>query len=304
MGRRFSAGPATFGCGRWTRWEQEHDAGPIPAQYLPARPKALAPSELRIAGSDLVLDLMTAWAKAYTARTPNLTVAASGGGTGSGIQNLATGKVQVATGSRRMRDAELAAVRASGFEPLEVHIADEALAVCVAATNPLPALTLEQLASIYRADGSITRWSQLDVTQPLEVGDAIAPVKQPSNTTAQMLFRVLVLGNADSRADLHTCNGAKDLATYVADHPAAIGFCPVSYLGDGLRAVPIAKAAGAAAVAPTPAAVADGSYPLLRPFYVYFRDEPSGTVKAFVAWLRSAEGRALTQENGLVPRAK
>ncbi len=289
-------------------WEQEHDGGPIPAEYLPtraaARPAAAAPTSLRIAGSDLMLEVMQGWAEAYGAHLPQLTVTAGGGGTSSGIQQLANGQTQAATGARRMRDEELAAVRASGFEPLEVHLADEALAICVASNNPIAALTVEQLAAIYSEGGSITKWSQLGVTLADGAADAIAPAQHQSNSGTQMLFRVLVLGQAHPRQGNRELHGSRDVATFVAAHAGAIGFCPLAYVGDGLRAVPIATAAGAAAVPPSAAAGADGSYPLLRPFYVYFRDEPSGTVKSFVDWIRGPDGRAITQRCGLVPRAK
>jgi phosphate transport system substrate-binding protein len=293
--------------GRWwvlhVLWEQEHDAGPIPAQYLPERSptkKAAAAPPLTMKGSDLLLDVAQDWAEAYHAHA-EVGISVMGGGTSIGFQALATGEAQLAMASRRMSEAEIAAVRASGAEAMELQVGWQALAVCVAAENPLRSLTLEQLAAIYRDADSITKWSQLGVKWP-EADDTIVPVCRQSNSGTHEFFRTQVLGQASLRLGIAEFNGSKDIVHFVATHAGAIGFCPPAYLGDAGRAVALAGKQGNPAVPPTDPSVRDGSYPLARPFYLYFRDEPSGRVKAFAQWILGPDGRALTQQAGYVTK--
>ncbi|MEO6595440.1 MAG: PstS family phosphate ABC transporter substrate-binding protein [Planctomycetota bacterium] len=311
--------------GRWqllqVLWEQEAEAGPIPAEFLVGKPSVakqpvastLPRLQVRVRGSDTMLDLAQQWTAGYLGAAGNLVAAGYpgdaanvafevfGGGTSVGFQAFAANKVEVALAMRRLGDGELADARALGAEPLEVCIGYVAYAVCVHASNPLSSLRQDQLRDLYLEGGSATKWSQLGVTLPAGTPDEVALLSREPNSGSGVNFKLVVLGRGNMRRDTYELTGDKDVIDLVQRTPNAIGFAELSRIGKQVKVLPIAAAADKPAVLPTPATCADGSYPLARPAYVYYRDEPTGRVKAFVRWLSSAEGRALLEQAGILP---
>ena len=104
-----------------------------------------------------------AWAEVYSAVNPNVAVAVTGGGSGTGISAMINGTVDIANSSRKMREAEFEAARGNGVEPIEYIVGYDALAVYLHADNPIGSLSLEQLKAVYGEGGTVTRWSDLGV---------------------------------------------------------------------------------------------------------------------------------------------
>jgi phosphate transport system substrate-binding protein len=107
-------------------------------------------------GSDTLVNIALAWAEAYREVAPELSIAVTGGGSGTGIAALINGTVDIANASRAMKDEEIAEAQANGFDPVEHVVAIDALAVIVHPDNPVSELTIQQLADIYT--GKITNW--------------------------------------------------------------------------------------------------------------------------------------------------
>ena len=61
-------------------------------------------------GSDTMLQLAQAWSEMYSAKNPDVRVAVSGGGSGTGIAGLINGVVDVANCSRSIKPAEEAEI--------------------------------------------------------------------------------------------------------------------------------------------------------------------------------------------------
>jgi phosphate transport system substrate-binding protein len=99
---------------------------------------------------------------------------------------------------------------------------------------------------------------------------------------------------------VQTLPGTAAVANAVAKDPNGIGYGGAAY-GKGVRDLALATAAGKPAVLPTAATVKDGTYPLARPLYFYTRTKPAGDAKAFVDWVLSPEGQALTTQVGYFP---
>ena len=90
--------------------------------------------------------------------------------------------------------------------------------------------------------------------------------------------------------------------------PISLGGVGYSGLGlrtSGIRAVPLARRAGAPYVAPRAAQVVDGSYPLSRYLYVYVNRRPDTPLPAlqreFLRLVLSATGQQLVLRDGYVP---
>ena len=83
-------------------------------------------------------------------------------------------------------------------------------------------------------------------------------------------------------------NSTAVMMTSVAGDPNAIGYISLGSLDDTVKAVSIDG------VAPTAAAVKDGSYAIARPFNIAYKaDNLSATAQDFINWILSAEGQAI-----------
>jgi phosphate transport system substrate-binding protein len=110
-------------------------------------------------GSDTLVNLALAWAEAYREVDPSVSIAVTGGGSGTGIAALINGTVDIANASRQMKEKEIAAAEANGVTPVEFTVAIDALAIIVNLENPVDKLTIPQLSDMYT--GRITNWKEV-----------------------------------------------------------------------------------------------------------------------------------------------
>ena len=96
-----------------------------------AGPDAPRTRAIQNKGSDTLVNLALAWAEAYRLLEPEVDIAVTGGGSGTGIAALVNGTVDIANASRAMGEDEIADAQASGIEPQEVVVAVDAVAVIV-----------------------------------------------------------------------------------------------------------------------------------------------------------------------------
>ena len=110
-------------------------------------------------GSDTLVNLALAWAEQYREVETEVSIAVTGGGSGTGIAALINGTVDIANASRKMKDKEIVAAQENGIDPIEFTVAIDALAVIVHPDNPVSELTIDQLADIFT--GRITNWKEV-----------------------------------------------------------------------------------------------------------------------------------------------
>ncbi|MCM8792389.1 MAG: substrate-binding domain-containing protein [Candidatus Omnitrophica bacterium] len=114
---------------------------------------------IQIKGSDTMVNLVQAWAEAYMQKKPDVFIAVTGGGSGTGIASLISGTSDIASSSRQIKDKEKEMAREKGIEPYEVKVALDGLAVVINPANPLEKLTLQELREIFT--GKITNWKEV-----------------------------------------------------------------------------------------------------------------------------------------------
>ncbi len=251
-------------------------------------------------GSDTMVNLALAWAEAYARVRPDVRIAVTGGGSGTGIAGLINGTVQLANASRALSAEEKAAAQAAGFEPVEVPVALDAVAVIVHPSNPVNELTIAQLADIYA--GRITNWRQ--------VGGANRPIvllsrESNSGTYVYFLEQVVRQGRKDS-TDLFSPNAllmpsSEGIGNEVRQNPNAIGYDGLGYVTAGQKVLRVAAGPGEAYVTPTAETVTDGSYPIARPLFMITREQPAGATAEYLQWIKGPQGQAIVSELGFVP---
>lgn len=253
-------------------------------------------------GSDTLVNLALAWAERYMQQNPEVRISVTGGGTGTGIAAMINGTVDIANASREMKAEEIADAEANGFAPVEHTVARDAIAVVVHPSNPVSALTLQQLSDIYT--GKITNWN--------EVGGEDRPIvltsrESNSGTYVYFLETVVRLGEADApiffSSDTLLLPSSEVITLEVSRNPNAIGYDGLGYVTPDQKVVAVSPAPGEPAVAPSIESVNAGTYPVARPLYMYTAGEPEGQIRAYLDWILGAEGQALVEELGFVPLA-
>jgi len=247
---------------------------------------------LTVQGSDTMVNLGQAWAEAFQAANPGVTVSVTGGGTGTGIASLINGTTDFATASRQMKDEENQQATDAGVEPVETEVAKDGIAVLVHPDNTVAELTTEQLGQIYR--GEITNWS--------EVGGSDAEIvllgRDTSSGTYEYFKEAVVGEDAEYSKSMKNLQSSQGIVDEVTKNADAIGYVGIGYVNDQTKVV---KVDGVGAAVET---VLDGTYPLSRGLYVYSNGEPESAGKAFIDWILSADGQTVVEEQGFVPLAQ
>jgi len=252
-------------------------------------------------GSDTLVNVAQAWAEAYQSVNPNVVVAVSGGGSGTGIAALINGTVDIANASRAMKDSEIEQARANHHDPIQHVVGYDALAVFLNMNNPIDAFTLEQLKQIYVDGGSFTKWTDLGVEVPGCQGQEIVVVSRQNNSGTYAYFREDVLKDADFRLGTRDMHGSKDVVDLVEKTPCAIGYSGLAYATDHVKMPCISKDSESACIEPNIHSAVDGSYPIARPLFMYTSGEPTGAVGDYMNWIKSDEGQCIILEKGYAP---
>ena len=258
-------------------------------------------------GSDTMVNLSQAWAEAYQKSHPGVDIQVSGGGSGVGINSLIAGKVDMANASRRMEEKEIAKFKENhpGKEPKEHIVGLDALALYVHKDNPIESISTDELAEIYGEGGKIEKWAQLGVSNKLCASDDITRVSRQNNSGTYAYFREHVLGKKrDYKQGSIDQSGSKDVVALVARTPCAIGYSGMGYKTPDVKWLKISKKKGETGIAPSEDAARSGTYPISRPLFIYTAGEPTGAVKDFIDWCKTAEGQKIVREVGYVTLEK
>jgi phosphate transport system substrate-binding protein len=251
-------------------------------------------------GSDTLVNLALAWAERYQEVRPEVRLAVTGGGSGTGIAAILNGTVDIANASRRITQEELRAAESLGINPVEFVISQDAIAVVVHPQNPIDQLTIQEISDIY--SGVINNWSEL--------GGEDRPIvrlsrETNSGTHVYFLEEVLREGDPDDRTlfspDTLLLPSSEGITHEVTDNPNAIGYEGLGYITPGMKVLAIARSSGEPYVLPTIDTVNDDSYPIARDLYMYTPGEPTEVVADYMRWIFSEEAQQIVAELGFVP---
>lgn len=253
---------------------------------------------VHLVGSDAMLELGTTLAQAFGAANPAIEMTVTGGGTARAFSELVGGEAVLGMATRPAKDAELAMAKQAGRALVPHPVAIEAFAVCVHPDNPLTTISRGQLAAVFGSKGP-GEWRDLaaDFVPPHA---AVRAVGADVASAGAETFRALVLGGALPGTHFEAM-GSKERVRFVADHVDAITYVDLGFVDAGVKVVPVATEPGAAAVAPTTAAIRDGSYCLQRPLLLYSAGDPPPAVAQFLAWLATDAAREALTKAGYMP---
>ncbi len=251
-------------------------------------------------GSDTLVNLALAWAEAYQTVDPTMTIAVSGGGSGTGITALINGTADIANASRKMKDEEISAARANGIEPVEIPVAIDAIAVIVNPQNPVSQLTIDQLADIFA--GRVTNWKDVGGND-----EPIVLVSRETNSGTHVYFLEQVIRKGDTKnTDIFAPQtllmpSSVGITSEIGRNPHAIGYDGLGYITPAEKVIALARGGSSPYVLPSVSTAADGSYPLSRYLYMYTAGQPIGAVAKYLDWIRGRDGQVIVSKLGFVP---
>ena len=255
---------------------------------------------LHIKGSDTMVNLCQAWAEAFMAKHPKVSVAVTGGGSGTGVASLLSGTCDLAAASRAMSAKELASASAQGWEPKAWHVALDGIAVAVHPSNPVKQFTIEQLANLFA--GKIRHWKELGGADA-----AVVLLSREINSGTHVYFKEHVLGALtgggpkEFAPEALLLSSSQAIADEVTVNPAAVGYYGMGYQNPKNAVVAIAKTDAGPYIVPSEATVRSGDYPIARPLFFYSRGAAQGTTMAFLDFVMSPEGQEIVRHVDFVP---
>lgn len=231
---------------------------------------------------------------------PDVALAVTGGGSGTGIASLINGTCDLAESSRSMKAEEIEQAKKKGRDPKEFVVALDALTVVVHPSNPVRQLTIEQLSDIFT--GKITNWKSM--------GGPDHPIvalsrERNSGTHVYFLENVVRKGNEKGPEEydpgILMMPSSQAIAEEVSKNPDAIGYFGLGYLTSQEKAIAVAKTPAGPFIEPTLETASKGIYPIARSLFFYTPGEPKGNVKAFIDFALSPQGQKIVQEMDFVP---
>ena len=247
---------------------------------------------LTVKGSDTMVLLGQRWAEDFMKANPEATVQVTGGGSGTGFAALLNGTTDIAMASRGIKPEEAAQVKQRfNVEPKEFTVATDGITFYVHASNPVEALTREQLKAIYMGD--ITNWREVGGPD-----ETIVVYSRESSSGTYVFVKERVLDNEDFAPEAQTLPGTAAVVNAVSKETYGIGYGGGAY-ARGVKELKVRQ--GEETIAPTAENIRSGRYPLSRGLFFYTRGEPSGAVRRYIEFALSPEGQKIVTEVGYYP---
>ena len=266
---------------------------------------------MRIVGSDTMGPLLANISISYQVVYPDVKINVDQGGSLKGIVALKGGLCDMASVARNLTEQEVADIsKATGKQVFVVPVARGAACVYVNADNPIAGLTKEQCNGLFSITHTMTkapimRWNELDPTSPL--GNTFPPLYIPRSTsgTLQLFIEWCMPGEQITTIGRYTEPGPSSVVNACCAYPTAVGISGYANRQARARAVPLSIGEGQPFIAPTVAAICDGTYPLARPLNLVFvatdaQHIPDG-IREFLRFALAEDGQDMAAMSGNIP---
>ena len=229
-------------------------------------------------GSSALLPLAKDAADKFKELHPEVSITLNGGGSGTGLKQVADGSVDIGN-SDVAADTKLDKAVADGLVDHKVCVVTMAPVVNKDIAATVKSLTKQQLTDIFTA--KITNWKEVGGPD-----EEIVLITRPSTSGTRALFKEFALGGAEeaSNKSLET-DDSGTLLQSIKDNKGAIGYVALSYLVNNQDVATVSVDG----VAPTLENTYNGTYPVWGHEHMYTKGEPNATVKAYLDFIMSDE---------------
>jgi phosphate transport system substrate-binding protein len=252
---------------------------------------------LTIKGSDTMVHLTSEWAEAFMNDYPEMNVSVTGGGSGTGIAALINGTTDICIASREIKEDEKRLAEQKGISPVELPVAQDAIAVIVNPDNPVNELTMEQMKEIF--SGAASNWNHITggLDRPIFV------LSRESSSGTYVFFQERVLSKLDYTHRARLMPGTSAVVQNVSADMWSIGYVGLGYALEAIDQVKIIRVKideKSPPVIPSEESARKAEYPIARLLYFYTNGNPQGLVKKFIEFCLSNKGQKIVSETGYV----
>ncbi len=229
-----------------------------------------------IDGSSTVFRISKAAQEGFDRVNPGVTVVVDNHGTGGGFGRYTRdGDVDIVDASRAAKPDEEAKAKQQGIDWTRFLVGYDGITLVVHPENDfVKSLTVAQLKAIWEPGSKVKTWKDVDASWP----DRKIIFYSPDNDSGTFeFFTEAITGEPNrQRDDVQQSADDNTLVNGVSGDADGLGYFGYAYYAanrDKLRALGVAKGAGATPVVPSPATIADKSYaPLSRPLFIYVKN--------------------------------
>ena len=238
-------------------------------------------------GSSALLPLVKDAADKFKEANPEVSITLNGGGSGTGLKQVADGSVDIGN-SDVAADTKLDKAIADTLVDHKVCVITMAPVINKDIAGQVKSLTKQQLKDIFTA--KITNWKEVGGPD-----ESIVLVTRPSTSGTRALFKEFALDGAEetSNKSLET-DDSGTLLQSIKDNKGAIGYVALSYLVNNQDVATIAIDG----VEPTLENTYSGKYPVWGYEHMYTKGESSGAVKSFLDFIMSNEYGKVIEAQG------
>jgi phosphate transport system substrate-binding protein len=239
---------------------------------------------LIISGSTALQPLAAAAAEEFMNKNPKVSIQVNGGGSGTGLSQVAQGAVQIGNSDLFAEEKNIPAGQ----------LVDHKVAVVgmTAAVNPkvgIKDIKKDDLIKVFT--GKITNWKDLGGPD-----QKITLVNRPDSSGTRAVFNKFALDGAKPAEGI-TEDASNTVKKIINETPGAIGYLAFSYLTDD-KVTPLSIDG----VAPTGENVLSGKFPVWAYEHAYTKGEPNELAKAFLDYMMSDEIQSsIVTKQGYLP---
>lgn len=274
-----------------------------------------------ISGSSTVEPVSALNAEAFRTEHPEVGITVEGPGTGDGFKKFCAGETDISDASRQIKDSEVADCAAAGVEFIELSFAIDGLSVLTSTNNT--AISCVSFGDLYALLGpeslGFRSWADADglaaeiegTNAPYPAADLVVTGPGEESGTYDSFVEIVLEDIADergqdaaSRPDYTASANDNVIIEGISGSDTSLGWVGYAFfLANQDRVAALEVDGGDGCVAPTSASIADGSYPIARPLFVYVnkaKAEASPALTAFVDYYLSEAGLANVDQAGYI----
>ena len=284
--------------------------------------------DVTVSGSSTVEPISIRVAELFEDIEPDVVVNVDGPGTGDGFKLFCEGETDISDASRAIKAEEAETCEENGIEFVELKIAFDGISVVTSPKNKLDCLNFADLYALIGPESQgFERWSdatalakELGSTTALPDGplDITAPGEESGTYDSFIELALADIAEArveqgkleevdveSSRPDYSSQSDDNAIITGVKGSSTALGWVGFAFAeeaGTSIRELAVSAEPSGDCVSPSRDTIADGSYPLSRPLFIYVSKtaaEDNPAVRAYVDFYLD-EGMAAVEEVGYV----
>jgi len=278
------------GCGN----AQTNDANSTSGDNTKTEKTAELSGSVTAAGSTALQPLAEEAANEIQGTNPNLTVTVQGGGSGTGVNQVASGAVNI--GNSDVPSADKLEDKSMADKLVDTKVAGIAFAMVVNKDVKVDSLTEAQIQDIF--SGKIKNWKEVGGND-----EKINIINRPASSGTRATFESIFMKDAkidDSLGTAQDSNGAVEQS--VNSTPGSISYLAMSYLvgdkKDALKALKIND------VEPTSENIAAKKYPFWAYEYMITNGEPKDAVKGFIDFVSGPDFADTVKKMGYIPMSE